>query len=148
MEDVISNNTQQDSQEQSGSDAKSGGDSESHCAPLTLNGNNAKDQAVRSNLLQGQPFRCFRVDPIDFKSHTSPQLPDGILLRFSCWDEWQAFLPQRVNLPIAYDEHGVHHRRDTPRVRNEDQGPFTYPGPDIRNDGFSDLITEGAGHLV
>jgi hypothetical protein len=36
MEDVISNNTQQDSQEQSGTDAKSGGDSESHCAPLPL----------------------------------------------------------------------------------------------------------------
>jgi len=33
MEDVISNNTQQDSQDQSGSDAKSGGDSESHYAP-------------------------------------------------------------------------------------------------------------------
>ena len=36
MEDVISNNTQQDSQDQSGSDAKSGGDSESQCAPLPL----------------------------------------------------------------------------------------------------------------
>jgi hypothetical protein len=37
MEDVISNNTQQDSQEQTGSDAKSGEeDSESHCAPLPL----------------------------------------------------------------------------------------------------------------
>ena len=33
---MISNNTQQDSKDQSGSDAKSGGDSESHCAPLPL----------------------------------------------------------------------------------------------------------------
>lgn len=36
MEDVISNNTQQDSQEQSGSDAKSGGDSESQMRTNTL----------------------------------------------------------------------------------------------------------------
>jgi hypothetical protein len=36
MEDVISNYTQQDSQGQSGSDVKSGGDSESPCASLPL----------------------------------------------------------------------------------------------------------------
>jgi hypothetical protein len=36
MEEVISKYTRQDSQEQSGNDAKSGGDSESHCAPLPL----------------------------------------------------------------------------------------------------------------
>ncbi len=53
-EDVISNYTQQDSQEQSGSDAKSGGDSESHCAPIPLS-NSAKETAIESNILESSP---------------------------------------------------------------------------------------------